>query len=115
MFEQHQMYKKYRAIVEGCLSDLHCPYEINQTIDNKKAVSEIVSLVKHEAENTTELEVVIKTGRKHQIRKHLSGLGFPIQGDRLYGAKNTDVNLQLTAINIRFTCPVTGELKNYSL
>ena len=34
----------------------------------------------------TLLEVKIGTGRTHQIRVHLSGMGHPVVGDRLYGA-----------------------------
>jgi len=34
------------------------------------------------------LEVCPKTGRKHQIRTHLSYLGHPIAGDKIYGFKN---------------------------
>ncbi|ANQ53873.1 pseudouridine synthase [Thermosipho sp. 1063] len=33
------------------------------------------------------LDVEIKTGRKHQIRKHLSLIGYPVVGDNLYGNK----------------------------
>ena len=32
------------------------------------------------------LEVVLETGRKHQIRVHLTGLGCPVIGDPLYGS-----------------------------
>ena len=32
------------------------------------------------------LEVDLETGRKHQIRAHLSELGCPVAGDRTYGA-----------------------------
>lgn len=35
----------------------------------------------------TLLEVYPKTGRTHQIRVHLSSIGHPVAGDRLYGAK----------------------------
>jgi len=37
----------------------------------------------------TLLEVKIKTGRRHQIRCHLSYLHHPIAGDKLYGFKNS--------------------------
>lgn len=36
----------------------------------------------------TFLEVRIGTGRTHQIRVHLSSIGYPVAGDRLYGAKS---------------------------
>lgn len=33
------------------------------------------------------VEVGIETGRKHQIRVHMAGLGCPVAGDRIYGAR----------------------------
>lgn len=41
------------------------------------------------AEDTTLLEVELETGRMHQIRVHLSWLGHPIVGDKLYGPDET--------------------------
>ena len=114
MFEQHEIYKKYRASVECDLSEITLPYLISKTIDNKTAISEIVSAQKT-AKNKMLVEVVIKTGRKHQIRRHLSSMGCPIEGDRLYGANNRNINLQLSAVCIKFTCPINGEIKEWSL
>ena len=114
MFENRQIYKKYRARVEGIVSSLDLPYEIKNKLDDKLSISEIVSVTKID-QNSTDLEVVIKTGRKHQIRRHLSGLGYPIEGDRLYGAKNLAVDLQLSAVHLKFICPVNGEHKEWFL
>lgn len=36
-------------------------------------------------ESTTLVQAIIKKGRRHQIRTHLSNLGYPILGDILYG------------------------------
>jgi len=53
-----------------------------------------------------------ETGRKHQIRKHLSEMGNPILGDRLYG-KETKIlkgkGLYLHASNLAFVHPITKE------
>ncbi len=64
------------------------------------------------------------TGRKHQLRMHLNGLGLPIVGDRIYprlwpeppaGAPPDWSNpLQLLAREIAFTDPVTGQARAYS-
>ena len=56
------------------------------------------------------LEIHLLTGRKHQIRVHLSEMGHPIVGDRKYGKVN-DVygTLALHARSISFTHPVSGK------
>jgi tRNA pseudouridine32 synthase/23S rRNA pseudouridine746 synthase/23S rRNA pseudouridine1911/1915/1917 synthase len=56
------------------------------------------------------LEIHLLTGRKHQIRVHLSEKGHPVVGDRKYG-KGSDVHgtLALHARSISFTHPVCGK------
>jgi tRNA pseudouridine32 synthase/23S rRNA pseudouridine746 synthase len=64
------------------------------------------------------------TGRKHQLRMHLNGLGLPIVGDRIYprlwpeppadAPPDWSNPLQLLAREIAFTDPVTGEARRFS-
>jgi 23S rRNA pseudouridine1911/1915/1917 synthase len=59
-------------------------------------------------ENSTLLEIRIGTGRTHQIRAHMSSIGHPVAGDRLYGARAAE-RIFLHAWRIGFTSPATGE------
>jgi 23S rRNA pseudouridine1911/1915/1917 synthase len=55
------------------------------------------------------LEVGLETGRKHQIRVHLAGLGCPVAGDAVYGAKLDPIGrLCLHAWRLAFDHPVAG-------
>ena len=61
------------------------------------------------------VELRIATGRTHQIRVHMSAIGHPVVGDRLYGAAKTPGGVDalerfyLHAREIRFQQPSSGE------
>lgn len=60
------------------------------------------------------VELVLKTGRHHQIRVQLSNIGCIIKGDLKYGAKrsNKDASISLHARNLSFNHPTTKERIN---
>jgi 23S rRNA pseudouridine1911/1915/1917 synthase len=56
------------------------------------------------------LEIRLETGRKHQIRVHMAGLGCPMAGDRRYGAKASPMRrMGLHAFGLAFVHPVSGK------
>lgn len=56
------------------------------------------------------LALTLGTGRRHQIRVHLSAHGHAVVNDELYGTRETPDGLMLHAFSERFTHPVTGEV-----
>lgn len=111
MFKNRKIQKQYRAIVEGDLNNIDLPYTIKTAIDDKTAISRIISL-QAQGKNTI-VTIEIETGRKHQIRRHLSEMGYPIVGDRLYGSGESEVDLKLQAVYLKFICPITDKVREY--
>ena len=66
-------------------------------------------------ENYFLLEIILETGRHHQIRCQLSHIGCPIKGDVKYGAKrpNKDRSICLHSNKIEFIHPVTKKKIKY--
>ncbi len=114
LFQCREIEKKYQAIVDGAF-----PVEIKLTseIDNKPARSYAECIGFNPTTNQSLVDVTIDTGRKHQIRQHLSEAGFPIVGDRLYNQKGQggDVDLCLTSCYLSFISPIDGVKKSYLL
>lgn len=125
LFEERHLEKHYRATVLGNFSTALENNDntnantktIRDAIDDKAACSHVTLLSYDELKNESMVDVLIESGRKHQIRKHLSGIGFPIIGDRLYGdpAHLDARDLQLRAHSLTFDCPVSDEAKHFEL
>ncbi len=63
----------------------------------------------------TLLEVRTETGRTHQIRVHLSAIGYPVVGDETYGVKSPHLSRQfIHACRLGFRLPSTGEYVEFS-
>ncbi len=117
-FRERKVTKIYKAIVqagepgEELFSAGFNTFTINESLDGKVAISHITPLATSQGRSL--LSVRIETGRKHQIRRHLSGAGFPILGDRQYGGADYP-GMQLTAIALSFTCPLRELPCHYEL
>ena len=114
-----QFTKKYLAIVEGkfhpssgsIISYLkENPFLKMQSVPEHQHSKRSVTHFKciNANENFSLLEITLETGRKNQIRAHLSEKGFPIIGDKKYGSNiNNMKRIGLHAHHLQFIHPAT--------
>ena len=122
--------KKYYALVEGNIAEDHFTVElpvgrpdqvsIRRAVmyeGGKDAYSEFNVIERFPSKDYgdhTLVEVILHTGRTHQIRVHLSHLGHPIAGDELYDGVTYLIKRQaLHAYYIEFDHPITRERVNF--
>jgi 23S rRNA pseudouridine1911/1915/1917 synthase len=125
-FAERKVEKTYLALVHGDVKPERGKLEKPITRDPARRIR-MTSRLGHGRAALTEyrvlrrfrgftlLEVRIGTGRTHQIRVHLAGIGHPVAGDKLYGAPAKTEGAPplgrffLHAHRIRFLKPSTGE------
>lgn len=106
-FKNHEIEKHYICRVYGLPPKKHAILNDYLFKDNKKSMvyisnthkkgyqnisTEYFVLSSNKSNNTSILEVILHTGRTHQIRAHLAYIGYPIIGDGKYG--RNDINKQ---------------------
>jgi len=123
-FSQHRVERHYIALVRGKVEFdeglIDLPIGRNQKNRKKMAVrffkakraKTFYKTLKRYRDYSL-LELIPETGRTHQIRVHLSSLGHPILGDRIYSKGRDFSRLFLHAYKIRFTHPKTKEIKEF--
>jgi len=103
-FKDHKIEKYYLALVVGNFPQEKARIMLPIEKDPKNKSVKISTSGKFAASDVEVIErfphhtlllVKIYTGRTHQIRIHLSHIGFPIVGDRLYGKEDSNVDGQL--------------------
>lgn len=121
-FEKHQVDKKYHAIVNGLPmwneKVTKFPLRVNvghkhrTMVDDRNGVrAETRFKVLKRGRDLSLLEAIPMTGRTHQVRVHAYALGFPLLGDTLYSAPETDLISRpaLHAYSLAFNHPVSNE------
>ena len=110
LFQSRQIIKRYTARVLGDLSDKPPASRIDSNLDGKPATTEFTVSGYDAATDTSRVDIVIRTGRKHQIRRHFEMIGHPVMGDPRYGRNNKNkAGMQLAATALEFGCPFQKE------
>lgn len=120
--KEHKVKKTYIALVRGIVKEneatINMPIGRSEkdrkkmavTKKGKEAITHFKVLQRYD--KYTLLQVNIETGRTHQIRVHLSQIGYPIVGDEVYSNGKNEWNVKgqcLHAKSLEFTHPTTGE------
>jgi tRNA pseudouridine32 synthase/23S rRNA pseudouridine746 synthase len=115
-FQHQKVVKVYRIRVLGNLSKYEARGRIEQELDGKPALTSFKVLEYDPLSHTTVAEVILHTGRKHQIRRHFDLIGYPVMGDPRYGKgnKNTD-GMKLVACRLGFECPYEKKRISFTL
>jgi len=120
--EIHAFQKEYIALVEGLFNEKSGI--INEPISRKEnsiiercvsndgypSITEYEVIKEFKDKNISVVKCVLKTGRTHQIRVHMSYIGHPLLGDDLYGGKTNYINRQaLHCSKLSFTHPIYNQ------
>jgi tRNA pseudouridine32 synthase / 23S rRNA pseudouridine746 synthase len=115
LFRERQIDKRYRVMVHGLLGCVGDTIVMDGAIEGRDSKS-LVTVLHHDvAASTSTADVTIETGRKHQIRRHLSEQGHSVVGDRLYGSSDHERDLVLRAYRLQFVCPVSRRLRQFAI
>jgi len=130
MFQRGEVGKTYRALAP-VRQDLDFPVTVRNHLTTRRGQwqAEVVPDAPVNAESLIERETLVqnaavykltpRTGRTHQLRMHMLGLGLPIVDDPVYpvvqdvAIDDFSRPLQLLACEVRFTDPINGQPRRF--
>lgn len=128
--KDHTMSRTYIALVKGVIPensgeinlpigrDPHNRQKMAVTRTNSKEAVTYFTILKRYKEHTL-VECHLKTGRTHQIRVHLSYIGFPVEGDPLYSGKKYDALYKngqlLVAVSLKLIHPTSNKEMEFKI
>ena len=119
-FKNKRIHREYVALLDGVFpqnsATIDAPIERSKenfekmtvAAGGKKAITHLSVIKKYK--DYTLVRLVLETGRTHQIRVHLSYIGYPVHNDPVYSKKTCDDFGQfLHSEYLKFVHPITGE------
>ena len=119
-FKNKRIHREYVALLDGVFpqnsATIDAPIERSKenfekmtvAAGAKKAITHLRVIKKYK--DYTLVRLVLETGRTHQIRVHLSYIGYPVHNDPVYSKKTCDDFGQfLHSEYLKFVHPITGE------
>lgn len=128
--KDHTMSRTYIALVKGVISentgeinlpigrDPHNRQKMAVTRSNSKEAITYFKVLQRFSDHTL-VECHLKTGRTHQIRVHLSYIGYPVEGDPLYSGRKYDTLYKngqlLVAVGLRLIHPSSNKEMEFKI
>lgn len=124
-FAAHNIKREYVAIVQGRMPPQagtwqsylfeNARYMVKPTTDPTKGELAITHYkVTKSTRAYTRVDLTLETGKKNQIRVHCQQAGFPVVGDKKYGARSNPIKrLALHAHSLAFCHPITGKAMHF--
>lgn len=116
--------KKYYAVVNGILppkghienylykDEKEVKSYVGNSKNGKLAILDYQTIAHYQ--NTSLVDILLQTGRHHQIRVQFSNIGHPLVGDVLYGSKQKQ-NIMLFAYALSFDHPISKERLHFQI